>query len=253
MEIKSFKINGQEAKETYEAAVGQCLKLEWDCPDCDFCVIYPYNWTVNRSGQMEFYIYETMTLVLRAVKGRDSMQKELLAKVSGEEDLKGVDVSPSGPAAAGIKTEFNFDLVKTKFGYLDHGIGRIEGDSYNGFLRHQYGIYRYNILSVAKEIQFKEKTVKAGRSDALELQRLKYVIMQNGNERQYELSWRVVNNDGKEVIIETSDHKNTFDKNSSGRASFARTGGETVTLSIRCDTEGKGNINFAGIYPFEVK
>lgn len=253
MEIKSFKINGQEAKETYEAAVGQCLKLEWDCPHCDFCVIYPYNWTVNRSGQMEFYIYETMTLVLRAVKGRVSVQKEILAKVSGGEDLRGVGVSPPGPAAAETKTKFDFDLVETKYGYLDHGIGRVEGDSHSQVLSHQYGIYRYDILSAGPKAEYKEKTVKAGRSDALELQKLKYVMMQNGDERRYELSWRVVNNDGKEVIIEASDHKNTFDKSASGHASFTRTGGETVTLSIRCDTEGKGNINFAGIYPFEVK
>lgn len=253
MEIKLFQVNKTEAGDTYEASEGELLKLKWDCPGCDFCVIYPYNWKVDSIGEMDVYVYETMTLILRAVKDRVSVQKEILAKVSGGEDLRGVGVSPPGPAAAGTKTKFNFDLVKTKFGYLDHGIGRVEGDSYSQVLSHQYGIYRYDILSAGPKAEYKEKTVKAGRSDALELQKLKYVMMQNGDERRYELSWRVVNNDGKEVIIEASDHKNTFDKSASGHASFTRTGGETVTLSIRCDTEGKGNINFAGIYPFEVK
>ena len=253
MEIKSFQINGEETGDSYEASAGELLKVQWECSDCDFCVIYPYNWNIDISGELEVYVYETMTLILRAVKGRESVQKKILANVSGGEELNKVTVSPAGPVTRGTKTQFTFDQTKTGFGYLDHGIGRVEGGSYTQMLSHQYSVYRYDILSGSQEIQFKEKTVKAGREDALGLQRLKYVVMQNGNERQYELSWRVVNNDGKDVIIEASDHQGVFDKSASGHASFTRPGGDIVTLSIRCNAGQNGEIDFAGIYPFEVK
>lgn len=253
MEIQSFKINGTEAGGTYEAAAGELLKLQWDCPNCDFCLIYPYNWKVGGKGELEVYIYETMTLILRAVKDRDSVQKEIVANVSGGEELNGVLVSPSGIVSPGTTSEFTFDLTKTGFGYMDHGIGRIEGSKYCKVLRKQYGVYRYHILTGSQEIQEKEKSVKAGTRDVLELQRLKYVMMQNGNESQYELSWRVVNNDGNDVIIEASDHQGAFDKSATGHASFTRTGEEIVRLSIRCNAGDKGQIDFADIYPFEVK
>lgn len=253
MEIKSFKINGTDPEQTYEADAGELLKLMWDCPDCDFCMIYPYNWKVDRNGELEVYIYETMTVILRAVKGRESVQKEITAKISGGEDVKEISVSPAGPVSAGEETKFDFELGKTDFGYLDHGIGRVEGNSGSYVLKNQYTVYRYDILAAGGEIGYKEKTVKAGRSDALEIQRLKYVMMKNGNEQRYELSWRIVNNDGKDVIIEASDHKSTFAKSASGHASFTRTGGDTVTLSIRCDAGEKGKIEFANIYPFELK
>ena len=253
MEVKLFKINGTGPGQTYEAAAGELLKIEWDCPGCDFCIIYPYNWKVDCNGEMEIYIYETMTVILRAVKDRESVQKENTAKLSGGEDVKGISVSPAGPAGSGEETKFDFQLIKTAFGYLDHGIGRVEGRSGSYVLKNQYTVYRYDILTAGGETGYKEKTVKAGRSDAPEIQRLKYVMMKNGNEQKYELSWRVANNDGKDVIIEASDHKTTFAKNASGRASFARTGGETVTLSVRCDAGEKGKIEFADIYPFELK
>lgn len=253
MEIKSFKINGADPGQTYEAAAGELLKLQWDCSDCDFCMIYPYNWKVDSNGEMEIYIYETMTVTLRAVRDRESVQKEITAKISGGEDVRGISVSPAGPSGAGEETKFDFELTKTKFGYLDHGIGRVEGSSCSYVLNHQYGMYRYDILTAGGNISYKEKMAKAGRSDALELQRLKYVVMQNGNEQNYELSWRIVNNDGKDVIIEASDHKTTFAKSASGHMSFSRTGGETVTLSVRCDAGEKGKIEFTDIYPFELK
>lgn len=253
MEIKSFKINGTGPGQIYEAAAGERLKLMWDCPDADFCMIYPYNWKVGSNGEMEVYIYETMTVILRAVKGRESVQKEITAKISGGEDVREISVAPAGPAGAGEETKFDFCLEKTNFGYLDHGIGRVEGNSGIYVLKNQYTVYRYDILAAGGEIEYKEKAVKAGRSDALEIQRLKYVMMKNGNEQKYELLWRIANNDGKDVIIEASDHKTTFAKNASGRASFARTGGETVTLSVRCDAGEKGKIEFADIYPFVLK
>lgn len=253
MEIKSFKINGEEAGNTYEASAGELLKIQWECSDCDFCVIYPYNWNIDISGELEIYVYETMTLILRAVKGRESVQKKILANVSGGEELNKVTVSPAGPVMKGTETKFEFDQVKIGFGYLDHGIGRVEGGSYTQMLNHQYSVYRYDILSGSQEIQLKEKTVKAGREDALELQRLKYVVMQNGNEQQYELTWRVVNNDGKDVIIKTSDHRGVFDKSASGHSSFTRTGGDIVTLSICCNAGKSGKIDLVDIYPFEIK
>ena len=253
MEIKSFKINGTGPGQTYEAAAGELLKLQWDCSDCDFCMIYPYNWKVDSNGEMEINIYETMTVILRAVRDSESVQKEITAKISGGEDVKSISVSPAGPTGAGEKTKFDFQLTKTAFGYLDHGIGRVEGRTASYVLKNLYAVYRYDILTAGGEIGYKEKTGKAGRSDALEIQRLKYVMMKNGNEQKYELSWKIANNDGKDVIIEASDHKTTFAKGASGRASFARTGGEIVTLSVRCDAGEKGKIEFADIYPFELK
>lgn len=255
MEIHSFKINGTEEGKTYEAVAGELLKLQWDCADCDFCVIYPYNWNMDKNGELEVCIYETMTFILRAGKDtcNETVQKKIQVNVSGGEVVKAVDVSPLGPTAAGTETKFVFDLAKTGFGYLDHGIGRVEGGSYSQILNHQYSTYRYDVLSGRQEIQFDEKTVKAGRKDALELTRLKYVLMQNGGRQQYELSWRVENNDGKDVIIEASDQGTTFDKSASGHASFSRTGGEIVTLSIRCDAGEKGGIYLAEVYPFEIK
>lgn len=143
-------------------------------------------------------------------------------------------------------------MEKTRFGYLDHGIGRVEGDSYTQELSSQYGVYRYDILSGGKEIKFMEKVVKAGRKDAPELQKLKYVVMKNGNKKQYELSWKVVNNDGKDVFIKRSDQEKTFKKSASGHESFTSDKEEIVKLSIRCDVGEKGKIEFLDIYPLEL-
>lgn len=253
MEILWFKVNGKGGESSYDAALGERLSLSWKCEGVTSCIIYPYNWEVDMEGSMDLYVYETMTLILRGFKGKESVQKQILVEVKGGERLNGISAEPSAPTAADTETVLSFNLQKTNFGYLDHGIGRIEGSSCRQVLSHQYGIYRYDILSANRETEFKEKTVKAGRSDAAELQKLKYVMMKNGNLQQYELSWRVVNNDGKDVIIETSDHKGTYTESASGHISFSRTGGEAVRLSIRCDAGEKGKIEFADIYPFELK
>ena len=69
-------------------------------------------------------------------------------------------MSPAGPAGSGEETKFDFQLIKTAFGYLDHGIGRVEGRSGSYVLKNQYTVYRYDILTAGGEPDIKKKRLR---------------------------------------------------------------------------------------------
>lgn len=255
MEIEYFKVNDKEI-DKYLAATGEKLKLSWKCNGCDACIIYPYNWKGKPEGNMEVCVYQPMTFLLRAYNKEEGMQKEISVEINGKEQLESVRVSPQGPVQAGEETTFEFSAANTNYGYLDHGIGRVEGNSYTQLLKDNYSVYRYSILSRSTgKTAFQEQDVKAGRRDALALDRLKYVLMRDGDDQTYQLDWRIVNHCEAEVIIKVFENQSedgAVYKGASGNEVFTRKGGNIRTLSIQCKTKTE-KINFSSIYPFEIK
>lgn len=255
MEILDLKINGRETgEEGYQAAVGERLALSWKCGGCDGCVIYPYGWEGGPEGSAELFAYQPMTLLFRAYDKKESVQKEIPVTLSGKECLKGVSVQPAGIVKAGEETVFSFGLEHTDFGYLDHGIGRVEGDSSRQFLRDNYSVYRYCILSGSTgRTAFQEQTVKAGRDDALALDRLRYLLTRDGESQLYRLEWRIANHGGAPVSIRISDSSEEIGSGPSGCKEWKREGGDVRTLSIRCRKQTGEELYFGSIYPYEIK
>lgn len=253
MEILSFTVNHQEEK--YEAAVGENLVLSWECSGCEGCVLYPYNWEVKEKGSLTVSVYRPTIFLLRAYNELTSVQKEITVTMGAQEQLHKISVSPKGETEAGEETQFLFDISHTNYGYLDHGIGRVEGDSYRRVLRENYSIYRYRILSNGRNgIDYQEQGVKAGRGDALALDRLRYTLARRQNTREYTVDWRVENHEGAEVLLKVSDQKTELSKDPGGCITFKRPdSGAVCTLSVHCRREDGEEISFESIYPFEAK
>ncbi len=258
MEIVYFRINDREADETvHQVGTGEKVKLSWQCNGCDACVIYPYGWEQKAEGSMEVCVYQSMTFLLRAHNNEESVQREIRVEINGQEQLESVSVSPQGPVQAGQETNFQFCVKNTGYGYLDHGIGRVEGSSYTQILRDNYSVHRYSILSRSTgTTTFQEQTLKAGRSDALALDRLKYILMRDQNSQTYQIDWRVVNCNGTDVSVEVIEQPGQSPvasyHSASGREVLKREGDGICTLSIRCKIEPDEEINFSSVYPFEI-
>ncbi|MCM1121508.1 MAG: hypothetical protein NC416_02885 [Eubacterium sp.] len=258
MEIAYFTINNKEVDENgYQAATGEKVKLSWKCDGCDACVIYPYGWKRETEGSMEICVYQPMTFLLRAHNHEGSVQREIHVKINGQEQLESVSVSPQGPVEAGKEITFQFCVKNTNYGYLDHGIGRVEGNSYTQLLRDNYSVYRYSILSGSTDATtLQEQMIKAGRSDALALDRLKYILMREGNSQTYLIDWRIVNHGEADVLLEVTGQSKQPPEVSyheaSGYQTFQREGGDICTLSVQCRTTEGEEIHFSSIYPFEI-
>lgn len=280
----AFDLVGGERKNAYNVGYGDMVTVEWSGTQLDACVLYPYKWedwtdevkrkksafALNPIGKLRFSVYRDMELILRGVrKTEPQIQRRIKLTVPGGEALSSLTVTPpraEQPVKAGQAVTFKASCTRTRHGYMDRGIGRVNMEPTPGTpdtYEHAWTLvpetnlktYTFSVLHKDGAEKMESKSVKAGGKGILELANLSYRIDQQTGKNQYYLNWEVVNSDGSVKITDSKGGVRS-DGKAAGNLAFTDSGPDILRLTIEAAQKeelGKQKLYLSDIVPKVVR
>lgn len=152
--ISKFTIN--EKNENLSVYWGEIITVEWEIAkqeggqlkkgSQEFATLYPYGWKLTeRKGRMDIPVYEGMELILRA-KGDDGKSEQQSLTAAVKEGKASAELTIMLQSPRNEKEPYASLLIDYKnaaYGYLNRGVGRVEGTEVSLYADSAGKIYRF--------------------------------------------------------------------------------------------------------------
>lgn len=234
--------------ESEKSTVGieDIVHLRWNAIGAETgCRITPYDMNVNQTGEIDVKVYEDTEFMLY-VNGENKTEVSSYNIYVKEPRIISFDTEDKNHKINyGDKIKLNFDIENVEHAYLNQGIGKVVGKSYEVIPTKSPISY---VLSCLGQNHIVSKKIDIEIVDFLEIKYLSFNRFRNkDNTYVYYLSWEIEN--AVSISLKTSDGVERSDSRSSGKKEIYDENDTPLFLHVYCT--GKNHQIIDKIYYIE--